>query len=255
LVKRLTPNQIREIIELAKTGTSIAKIAESLKKGKTTVYYHAQKYCQKMTKLNLNLLNESEKGYIVGFFLGDGSLNKGRKTPRYIVRFALDAKRDQEIAKRLVQIFQKAHKKVSVFPRENTLIVKVCSKELVKYIEAYIPYKASWNYQKEKTFQVDKNWSHTFQYGALAGIIDSDGHVHRHLGTEIKTVSPSIFEGILNLLNNLGIVAETKQRKATESSYSRKTFYLIYLPSLQMKKHKGVIPSVKVTRLLQTPHV
>jgi intein-encoded DNA endonuclease-like protein len=79
LVKRLAPNQIRKIIELSKAGTSIAKIAESLEINKTSVYYHARKYCHKMTKLDINLLNDSEKGYIIGVFLGDGSFNKGKK--------------------------------------------------------------------------------------------------------------------------------------------------------------------------------
>jgi len=249
LAKRLAPNQIRKIIELSKAGISIAKIAESLKINKTSVYYHARKYCQKMTKLDLNLLNDSEKGYIIGVFLGDGSFNKGRKTPRYIVRFAFDAKRDQEIAKNLFQIFGKANKKVSIFPRENTLVVKVCSKELVKYIQSYISYRINLNNQREKSFSAVKNLPHSFQYGVLAGIIDSDGHVHRHLGTEIKTVSTSIFQGILNLLNNLGITAKIKHRKAIESSYSTKDFYVIYLPSHQMRKHQSSIPSVKVTRL------
>jgi len=251
LVKRLTPSQIHEIKELAKAGTSIAKIAKSLEIGKPTVYYHARQYCKKMTKFDPSLLNESEKGYIVGFFLGDGSFNRGKKTPRYIVRFALDAKRDRDIAKRLAKIFQENRKKVSIFPRENTLIVKVCSKELVGFIQTYINYKTGFHCHKEKILQLDRNCSRIFQYGVLAGIIDSDGHVLGHLGTEIKTVSSSVFEGIINVLNNLGIVAKMKQKRASGNSYSKKSFYVIYLPSLQMRKHKGKIPSVKVTRL---PH-
>lgn len=247
----MTPSQIYEIQELAKAGTSIAKIAKSLELGKTTVYYHARQYCQKMTKFDPVLLNESEKGYIVGFFLGDGSLNRGKKTPRYIVRFALDAKRDRDIAKRLAKIFQESRKKVSIFPRENTLIVKVCSKELVGFIQTYVDYKTGLNNHKEKILQLDRNCLRIFQYGVLAGMIDSDGHVHGHLGTEIKTVSSSVFEGIINVLNNLGIIAEIKQKKASGDGYSKKSFYVIYLPSLQMRKHKSKIPSVKVARLPQ----
>jgi len=164
-----------------------------------------------MTKLNLNLVTDADKGYIVGFFLGDGSLNSGRKTPRYIVRFALDAKRDQDIAIRLAQVFEKACKKISIFPERSTLIVKVCSKELVEFIQTYVGYKKDKNNQKEKKLLVGKDCSFEFQYGLLAGIIDSDGHVHQHLGTEIKTVLPSTFQAILNILNNLGIAAKTKR--------------------------------------------
>jgi len=85
----------------------------------------------------------------------------------------------------------------------------------------------------------------------LAGIIDSDGHVHGHLGTEIKTVNPSIFEGILNLLNNLEIIPEIKKREAIKGCYSKKAFHVMYIPSLQMKKHKDEIPSVKIRHLLR----
>jgi len=203
-----------------------------------------------MSKIDLNLLEDSEKGYLIGSFLGDGSFNRGRKTPRYIVRFALDAKRDQDVASKLIRIFQKAKKRASVFPRENTLIVKVCSKELVEYIQTSVYYRASDN-KKEKKFRLDKGWSSAFQYGILAGIIDSDGHVHEHLGTEIKTVSPSLFGAILNLLGNLGMTVITKKRKATDNAYSQKISYVLYIPSFQMRKHRSRIPSAKLARLRQ----
>jgi len=248
LVKRLTTDQIRETVELAKAGTPISRISESSKIGVTTVYYHVRTCCRKMSKIDLNLLDDSEKGYIIGLFLGDGSFNRGRKTPRYVVRFALDAKRDQDIAHKLVEIFQKAKKRASVFPRESTLIVKACSKELLEYIQTFVFYVASGN-RKEKKLRPERGWSSAFQYGVLAGIIDSDGHVHEHLGTDIKTVSPSLFEAILNLLGNLGITVMTKKRKATDNSYSQKISYALYIPSSQMRKHRSRIPSTKLARL------
>ncbi len=248
LHKRLTINQISEIKKLAKAGISIIGISNVLHISKTTVYYHAKNYCRKMTKFDLTLLNECEKGYIIGLFLGDGSLNRGTKTPRYVARFALDAKRDQDIAASLAQILDNAHKKVSIFVEGNTLIVKACSKELVEFIETYVEYKMDETNQKEKKLLVGGDWASDFQYGVLAGIIDSDGHVHKHLGTEIKTVSPSTFQAILKLLNNLEIVSKTKRRKATENSYSKKDRYTIYLPSRQVKTRRNKIPSVKIKR-------
>lgn len=250
LPKRLTQSQINEIKRLAKAGLSIRNISNNLHISKTTVYYHARNYFRKMTKLDLALLNEFERGYIIGLFLGDGDINRGRKTPRYIVRFSLDAKRDQDISARLDQIFQKGRKKISIFPRDATLIVKVCSKELVNYIQTCIEYKRNQNNQTEKKLLMSENWSLGFQYGILAGIIDSDGHVQKHLGTEIKTVSHLIFEGILGILTNLGIKAETKIRKATENSYSKKIRYVIYIPSAQMKAQQDKIYSVKIERFL-----
>jgi len=202
-----------------------------------------------MSKIDLSLLDDSEKGYIIGLFLGDGSFNKGLKTPRYVVRFALDAKRDHDIAARLGYIFHKAQKTTSAFARENTLIVKVCSKELVGYIGSFVYYRAEDNRRREKEFHFDKHWHADFQYGILAGFIDSDGHVHEHFGAEIKTVSLQIHKAVQALLDNLGIIAETKHRKATKESYSQKPFHLIYLPSREMRKHGGQIPSVKLARL------
>jgi len=227
---------------------SIRDISDVLHIGKTTVYYHARDYCRKMTKLDSKLLGESEKGYIIGLFLGDGSLNRGAKIPRYIVRFALDEQRDQDIAEKVVHIFEKAHKKSSVFNREKVKLVKVCSKELVQYIQAHIEYTVKDNNQKEKKLILDKSWSLAFQYGVLAGIIDSDGHVHKHLGVEIKTTSILILKSVLALLNNLGIVAKLRKAKPTKNSYSKKTCYVIYIPSLQTKTSRDDIPSVKIMR-------
>ena len=246
LVKRLSANQIDRIKDLAKEGVSIRKIAEIFNISKSTVYYHAKDYCRKMTRLNLDLLSEWERGYIIGLFLGDGDINKGRKNPRYVVRFTLDAKRDKDISLRLRQIFEKGYKKVSIFRRNNTLVAKVCSKELVKYIQRFVGYRREGT-EQEKKLKIRKDWTVDFQYGVLAGIIDSDGHVHKHLGTEIKTVSSSIFKGIVNLLRRLGIKAKIK-RRLEEKSYSKKIRYTVYIPSAEMKLYKSRICSVKFYR-------
>jgi len=246
MVKRLSANQVGKIKDLAKAGVSIGKIAEILNVSKSTVYYHAKDYCQKMTRLNLSLLSEWEKGYIIGLFLGDGDINRGRKNPRYIVRFTLDAKRDRDISLKICQIFEKGYKKISIFQRNSTLIVKACSKELVKYIQKFVKYRKE-GAKQEKRLKIRRDWTVDFQYGVLAGIIDSDGHVHKHLGTEIKTVSLSIFKGIVNLLRRLGIKTKIKRRLA-EKSYSKKIKYIIYIPSAEIKLYKDKICSVKFYR-------
>jgi len=68
-----------------------------------------------MTRLNLDLLSEWERGYIIGLFLGDGDINKGRKNPPYVVRFTLDAKRDKDISLILRQILRKGVRKSAFF--------------------------------------------------------------------------------------------------------------------------------------------
>lgn len=245
--KRLNPTQISEIKRLAKAGFSIKSIAKNLNLSKSTVHYHVQNQCRKMTKFNLNRLEEYEKGYIVGLFLGDGSFNKGRKQPRFFVRFALDAKRDKDISHFLASIFEKTGKKVSIFTRGSVLTVKVSSKDLVEYLQKHIDYDRK---TREKTIKHAEIPSLNFQYGFLAGMIDSDGHVHEHLGTEIKTVSGTIFKNIMAILRELEISAKTKLRDSPSNSFSKKPRYEIYIPSVEMKRNKSKIPSVKLARYL-----
>ena len=99
----------------------------------------------------------------------------------------------------------------------------------MKYIQRFVERRRDGT-EQEKKLKIRKDWTVDFQYGILAGIIDSDGHVHEHLGTEIKTVSPSIFKGIVNLLRRLGIKAKIK-RRLEEKSYSKKIRYTVYIPS------------------------
>lgn len=196
-----------------------------------------------MSQFDISLLSDDERGYIIGLFLGDGSFNRGHKERRFFVRFALDARRDKDIALRLAQIFEKAKKKISFISWENNIIAKTCSKDLVAYIESFIQYK-----QGEKMLLDSKKWSGQFKYGFLAGIIDSDGHVLPHLGTEIKTVSSKNFESVSSILQDLKISATLRVRDAPDYSYSKKPRYIIYIPSLEMKRIKKNIPSAKAHR-------
>ena len=230
---------------LTKAGHSIKATSKEFRVSKSTVYYHTKDSCRKMTTFHVGLLNETEKGYIIGLFTGDGSFNRGCKEPRFFVRFTLDAKRDRDIASRIAQIIGKAGKRISLISWKSNIIAKTCSKALVAYIQSYVDYK-----QGEKKLLNSKNWSDGFRYGFVAGIIDSDGHVHAHLGTEIKTVSSKNFESVSSILGDLEISATARVRDAPDNSYSKKPRYIIYIPSSEMKRIKERIPSAKVARYL-----
>ncbi len=204
-----------------------------------------------MTKLDVNLLTEFEKGYIIGFFLGDGNFNFGRKALRYIVRFYLDAERDRDISIYLRDVFQKGRKRVSIFVREANIILRVSSKELVVFLQKYVECKRNLDNQTEKELKKSQELSQELQYGVLSGIIDSDGHVHEHLGTEIKTVSVLMQRRILDILKNLGIQATLTVRDATENSFSKRPRFAIYIPSFEMRTNQCKIDSVKVRRCLE----
>lgn len=245
-MKRLLVGQTIEITRLSKLGYSLAAISGILGVGKSTVYYHAKNSCRKMSKIDLTLLNALEKGYIVGLFLGDGSFNKGTKNHRFFVRFALDLKRDKDIALRLIKIFNKATKKICIIPHKSNIIAKTCSKELVAYLDRYVKYTDG-----NKTLIDIQKESSEFKYGLIGGLIDSDGHVHRHLGTEIRTVSDQIAREIISILEKqLGMPVNVKMREASVYSYSKKRKIDIYIPSAQMRPNVNKIPSVKISRYL-----
>lgn len=126
--KHLTANQINEIRQLSAEGVSLEDISRNLNLSKSTIYYHAKGYCRKMTTFDVAFLNDSEKGYVVGLFLGDGSFNMGHSEPRFFVRFAFDAKRDLDVVSRLTQIFGKAGKKQAFFLGKATLLLKCAQK-------------------------------------------------------------------------------------------------------------------------------
>jgi hypothetical protein len=143
-----------------------------------------------------------------------------------------------------------AGKRLNVFHWKSNIIAKTCSKELVAFIQSNIEYK-----QGEKKLLTNNAWSVSFKYGFVAGIIDSDGHVHKHLGTEIKTVSSKIFKNILTILEELEIFANTKLRDAPRNSYSKKPRFVVYIPSAEMNRHKSKIPSAKVARYLSSTDI
>ena len=183
-----------------------------------------------MSKFDIGSLNEEEKGYIIGLFVGDGSFNRGNKEKRFFVRFALDGKKDKDVATKIADIMGKAWKKISLYPWKSNIIAKVCSKELVNYIQCKVQYRPD-----GKNLVAINAWTSNFKYGFIAGLIDSDGHVHEHLGTEIKTVSCQISSNVKDILNELKISANTKSREAHKNSFSKKPRFEIYVPSAEMK--------------------
>jgi hypothetical protein len=241
--KRLTPNQIGKIKQLANSGKSVKDIAITFGLSKSTIYYHARNNCYKISKFNVCLIDDNERGYVIGLFVGDGSFNRGRKEPRFFVRYALDANNDKDVALKISQILSKAGKRINLLSWKSNIIAKTCSKDLVMYIRSCIVYKDG-----KKFSAKSENWSKEFKYGFVAGIIDSDGHVHKHLGTEIKTVSPEIFDAVSEILKDLDISTNVAIRAAPKNSYSPKPRYTIYIPSLEMKRVKTLIPSVKLSR-------
>ncbi len=249
LKRQIDVGCIEEIKRLSATGYSLGAISKALNVSKSTVYYYAKEYCHSMTTFDAGCLDDAEKGYLIGLFVGDGSFNRGLKEQRFFVRFALDAKRDKDIANRLTEVLWKAGKKINLIPWKSNIIAKTCSKELVGFIQGYVSYT-----REGKTVKLTDKWSRNFKYGFIAGVIDSDGHVHEHLGTEIKTVSLQISQTVGAVLKELVINFDVKLRDAPANSFSKKPRFEIYISSSVMKAHKHQIPSVKIARYLTIPN-
>ena len=160
-------------------------------------------------------------------------------------KIALDVNRDKDIALKIADTMGKAGKKISFFQWKSNIIAKVCSKELVVYIQSNVEYG-----QDGKNIVSSNDWPDSFKYGFIAGLIDSDGHVHEHLGTEIITVSSAISKSLTGILKELGIPAKIKRRDTPKNSFSKKPRFEIYIPSAEMKLLKDKIPSVKIARFL-----
>jgi hypothetical protein len=71
------------------------------------------------------------------------------------------------------------------------------------------------------------------------------------LGTSASSASVRSTGSIAKpLLDDLGIDSNARKREATRNSCSKKPRYLIYIPSLEIRRHKGNIPSAKIVRFL-----
>lgn len=255
--KRLSSQEIENIHVLAKEGLSLKHISAQLHLPKTTIYYHIREYCKKMTYLNLSVLSEKEQGYLVGMFVGDGSLIIKRKQGRYLTKFTLDAERDQDIANYLLSIFKKANKGITRYDERSSLVFKVYSKEFVEFLLKHVTYiKQRSSRRRRKILINPERWTIVFKLGFVSGLIDSDGHVYynkrttKHFGVLIKTADNMFRDQLTKILTALGIKASTYTAKQHKNSYSKRPQYVVYIPTKELERNSHKFIAVKLKRLL-----
>jgi len=146
---------------------------------KTTIYYYVKEFCRRMGRFDEKRLSEWEKGYLVGFFVGDGCLNFRAKYYSYITKFALNARSERVIASFLITILSKAGTKPWTTTEGNRLNVRVSSKGLYKFLKKYARYELE-NGKSRKRLLLSEISKRKFAFGILAGLIDSDGHARRY---------------------------------------------------------------------------
>jgi len=173
---------------------------------KTTIYYHVKEFCRKMSKFDEKQLSEWEKGYLIGFFVGDGCFIFRPKYYSYITKFVLNAKSEKVIASFLIAILSKAGTKPWITIEGNRLNVRISSKGLYKFLIKYAGYELE-NGKSRKRLLLSEILKRKFAFGILAGLIDSDGHARRcwsnSFSVTIWTVSKVLADSIVQLAERL----------------------------------------------------
>ena len=121
-------------------------------------------------KLRFEELSDTEKGYLIGFFIGDGYCYYSEKDRHYMVEFHFNSIRDIQISNHVKSILRKLGTKYfdHIDKRFNSLRIRVNSKEL-------------FNFVKLKTIEFNKSKlvSKNYKLGLISGFIDADGYVTR----------------------------------------------------------------------------
>jgi len=211
---RLNKNQLEEIVKGAQIGESLNQLSSKFGFPKTTIYYHVREFCRKMGRFDEKLLSEWEKGYLVGFFVGDGCFSFRPKYYSHITKFALDAKSERTIGNFLATTLQNAHTKPWIVIKGNRLNVLVSSKGLCSFLRKYAGYETE-NGKPRKRLLLENVQGKEFVFGILAGLLDSDGCATsdktRYLRATISTRSKVLAIQMFRLMGMVGVKATVHQ--------------------------------------------
>ena len=246
---RLRPDEVEKIQILAKKGTPLRVISRTTGVNYSTIHKHAKQFSKQQTQLNLSLLQRRELGYIVGFFVGDGSRIDEKRSGHYGAKFVLDSKNDGDISAFLSFLFKKTGKRVTLYSEGSWLVMKVYSKALLGFLQGFV------NYEKSNKVLVDTpKWPEEFTFGFLGGLIDADGHVQKnkgkvgHFGASITTVNPSLVRHLISILSGLGLEAKVGKANPCRTGYSKKTTYFIRLGKAEFSKVYSSLICIKHLR-------
>jgi len=155
-----------------------------------------------MGRFDVEQISEWQKGYLAGFFVGDGCLNFRSKYYSYITKFALNASSER------------AHTKPWVTIKGNRLDIRISSKGLYLFLKMHAGYESEDGKLRKRLLSNDI-WTEEFMLGILAGLIDSDGCVaydkKKYLRAVISTRSKVLASSMLQLTERLRIKAMIHQ--------------------------------------------
>lgn len=240
-MRKLKKGQVEEIIKNAQTGASLSQLSSKFGFPKTTIYYHAKEFCRKMGKFDQKRLSEWEKGYLVGFFVGDGCFSFRPRYYSYITKFALNARSEKSIGNLLVTILREAHTRPWIAVKGNRLDVLVSSKSLCSFLRKYAGYGTE-DGKLRKRLLLGNARTEGFMLGILAGLVDSDGCVTfdkaKYLRAMISTKSKILATTMLQLMKMLRI----------KSTIHRSSGFTVRISTPSLKINAPRIRSLKLKR-------
>ncbi len=200
-----------EIVARVLSGESVRRVAVNLDLPLSTVYYHARSVCVHQTSFDLVVLNDKERGYLLGIYVGDGSLIRDKARGEFLVKIALDKTRDCDISEFIKSIFKRAGKLVTVTPWREMTTLRIWSKSFYDFIRTYVRLQRRALSNRHTKILLDhEKWGRDFAIGFLGGLIDSDGYVVRsenggHYGARITTSSVSLRNQLRRICHDLGV--------------------------------------------------
>jgi hypothetical protein len=164
--------------------------------------------------ISLKSLEEKERGYLFGLYMGDGYGHYDRKHRHYTIEFYLHSERNKEIQDFLIRILNKLGLKHFIMKdkRYKCNRVKVHSKILLKHLNS--EYK-----------DVTKNYT----IGFISGLIDAEGYVNfKKSSISITNTDFQLLEICRIFLINLGLNGTIRER--VMSKKDKKKSYILQIP-------------------------
>jgi len=176
---------------------------------------------------NVSKLTNWERGYITGFFAGDGSTTN---LPHRVLRFHLNKLKEYHLAQYLASLLEKASLRphLELPSNGNVVIVRVYSKALYIMVRQYLDWE---DYRKTYTVrlrQID-DLPPEFIQGFIGGLADSDGGVvSSKRWYQFASVSDELIKQLNNILTSLGI--RTNERTYVSKRGNRRPLYCVQIP-------------------------
>ena len=143
--------------------------------------------------VNFMLLSKREKGYLFGFFVGDGNIFIKEKLGVYRVRL-FTFLGEKNVQERIRKILKKILKNFREYQeQDNTFVFEFHSKDFINKLLKVVDKNG-----------LKKKISRDSERGFIEGLIDSDGYVKRNY-CEITTANPKLKNNIEKVLKSFGV--------------------------------------------------